>query len=79
HVDHLQDGENPVSKLILYRSVGGSDYFPLAEIDGSALAAADGNFNYIDKYLENLPRYNYRAVTFDADGSVLETSTPVNI
>jgi C1A family cysteine protease len=77
HVDRLQ--EDPVSKLILYRSVGGSDYVALTEISGSELAAAGGNFSYIDKYLENLPRYNYRAATIDPDGFVSETSSPVSI
>ena len=79
HVDRLREGEDPVSKLILYRSVGGNDYTALTEISGSELAAANGNFSYIDKYLENSSRYNYRAVTIDPDGLVSETSAPVGI
>jgi hypothetical protein len=77
HVDRLQ--EYPVSKLILYRSFGGSDYAPLTEISGSELAAANGNFTYIDKYLENFSRYNYKVATIDPDGLVSETSAPVSI
>lgn len=79
HVDHLQDGENPVSNLILYRSVGGKDYIRMAEISGSDLAAANGDFIYMDKYLENFSLYNYKAITIDADGLVSEVSAPVNI
>lgn len=77
HVDHLD--EFPVSKLILYRCVPGSDYAALTEISGSELAAANGNFSYVDKYLENTSRYFYKAATIDLDGFVSETTAPVSI
>lgn len=79
HVDHLQEGEYPVSKLILYRCVPGSDYAPIIEISGSELAAANGDFSYTDKYLDNTTRYNYKAATIDLDGVVSETTAPVSI
>jgi C1A family cysteine protease len=77
HVDNLQ--EYLVSKLVLYRSSGGSAYLPLTEINGSELETANGDFIYIDKYLENSTRYNYKVATIDLDGLVSETSAPVSI
>jgi hypothetical protein len=79
HLNQSPANDEPAAKLILYRSTNGSDYVALAEIEGNALSETDVYFNYKDEYLENSYHYNYKAVTFAADGSVIETSAPVNI
>jgi C1A family cysteine protease len=76
-VDNLQ--EEPVSRLILYRSTGTSEYEELCVVAGSALETMNGIFKYKDKYLERIYNYTYMAVTLDEDGSVIEGSVPVTI
>ncbi len=71
--------EESVSRLILYRSTGTSEYEILCVMAGSELAAMNGIFKYKDKYLEHIYSYTYMAVTLDADGAVMEGSVPVTI
>ena len=74
-VENLQ--EAPLSNLILYRSINGTESEIVHEIHPDELV--NGNYFYTDKYLERMSIYTYHVVALDLEGLISSQSNFVSI
>ncbi len=75
HVDNLQ--EAPLSNLVLYRSINGTESEIVHEIHPDELV--NGSYSYTDKYLDRASTYTYHVVALDFDGLISSKSNFVTI